>query len=548
MCQPGAMASIRFAIALMGVLGGCADDRMAGGNSSETPNTIAGRVVDSAGRPCAGDTVEIRPADWISDDVPAQGVDRAWRTTTDSQGRYRFEGVASGAYVVESRSGSTGFLSEAISVGRGRPEADLGVDTANPFLEVVGRVVADSSWIDDAAEVHVCGTDHVAALDRSGRFRLKALGAGKVRLLAILGSKASAARANDEFRLPREGLVAPRLLAPTRFEDEDYSRWPILRKARVRFSSSGWYLDGDFPLVPIRVVIDEAILPGPWPATGAGIRFCDSTGHKFPYQIESWDPVERRAEIWVRLDTANKGSDAHFLWMYAGRDDVPARSSGPSVFDTASGWLGVWHLSGADPWKDATANDLRLSVGSASLAPGLVGGGVAISPASRLRVDGAPLQGLQDASVSLWVKVDSMGGEAGFARLGDASRADSSDWVLGASKDPAGASLWFRTAGQLRDGAPVPKAPFRLGRWVSVGGVFGRGTPRVRTIRDDTSLVAVFADSFPAHAYSSSLVVGGGFSGQLDEIRLVRHGVHPSVVRMQWGADREGSPVLEWQP
>ena len=545
-CQPGSKAWSSVAIALLGVLGGCTDDRMAGGNSSETPNTIAGRVVDPAGRPSVGDTVEIRPADWISDDVPAEGVERAWRTTTDSQGRYRFEGVASGAYVVESRNGSAGFLSEAVSVGRGRPEADLGVDTANPFLEVAGRVVTDSSWIDDAAKVHVCGTDHVAALDRSGAFRLKGLGAGSVRLLAILGPKASSARAKDEFRLPREGLIAPRLLAPTRFEDEDYSRWPKLRKARIVFSGRGWHLDSDQPSAPIRVRLDGSILPGEWEPTGASLRFSDSSGRKLPYEIESWDPAARRAEVWVRLDTANKGSEAHYLWLHWGRADAPERSDGSRVFDTAQGWVGVWHLSGGDPWKDATANGLRLVATSVERASGAISGGVVLTPSSKLVAEGAVLQGWQETSISLWAKLDSARGAADLARMGALTDSDSSDWILGLSGRTDSLRASFRTVSQIRSGTSGLSVAVPMGRWTSLGGVFSVSSPRLRLVANDYAQVVAWTDSFPSR--SRALVVGGGFTGVVDEIRLRRIAMHPDVLRMQWGADREESPVLEWLP
>lgn len=534
------------AIALMGVLGGCTDDRMAGGNSSETPNTIAGRVVDSTGRSSVGDTVEIRPADWISDDIPAQGVDRAWRTTTDSLGRYRFQGVPSGSYVVRARNHSAGFLSAAVSVGRGRPEVDLGVDTVNPFQDVVGRVVADSSWIGDSAKVHVCGTDQSAVLDKSGAFRLEAVPAGQVRLLAILGRNASAARAKDEFRLPREGLIAPRLLAPTRFEDEDYSKWPRLRKARIVFSGRGWYLGSDQGLAPIRVRLDESILPGEWEATGASLRFGDSSGNNLPYEIESWDPVARRAEVWVRLDTANKGSEAHYLWLHWGRADAPARSDGSRVFDPAQGWVGVWHLSGGDPWKNSTGNGLRLVATSVQRANGAISGGLILSPFSRLLVEGDALQGWQETSISLWARIDSARDGANLARMGLLTDSDSSDWILGLSRRADSLRASFRTVSQIRSKASGLSASVAVGRWTSLGGVFSVTTPRLRLVVDDEAQNATWTDSFPARR--RALVLGGGFSGGVDEIRLRRVASHPEAIRMQWGADRDDSPVLEWLP
>jgi hypothetical protein len=529
-------------------LSACSQERISGGNSSETPNTLAGRIVDATGAVGAGDTVWIRPAEWTSDDIAGSGPDKSWQTIADSQGRYRFEGVPSGTYVIESKGPRGGFLSGDISVGAGRPLADLGTDTAFALQEVAGRVIADTSQIDSAARVHLCGTDHSVPIDESGVFRFSRLPSGKVRLMAVLGRAAGFARAKDEFRLAKEGLIAPRLLAPTKFDDEDYSRWPRVKKARMRFTSAGWHLASDVPMAPIRVRLDASILPGPWEPNGSSLRFTDSVGTKLAYEIESWDPIGRRAEIWVRLVQADKGSDRHSLLMYWGRADAPSRSDGSMVFDTAQGWVGVWHLRSSDPWKDATANRLRLAPTGIVSSRGLIGDGVVLHPGSRLVAQGDVLQGWQDATASLWARVDSMRTGSVLARLGDADAVDSSSWVLGMSDSAGAVSATYRTSNSLRGRWSGIRSPMAIGRWTSLAGVFTRGTPRVRLIVDDSAQSINWKDSIVVRAKPDVFVVGGGFTGWVDEIRLRRVGAHPDALRMQWGADRENSPVLEWLP
>jgi len=536
------------ALLLSGILLACTQDRVSGGNSSETPNTLAGRLVDTSGRVRVGDTVMIRPAEWIADDQPFDGLDKSWQTTTDSSGRFQFVGVPSGTYVVESKGALGGFLSEEISVGAGRSVADLGTDTAFALQEVVGRVIADSSEIDSGAKVNVCGTDHATEVSKAGVFRFKGLPVGKVKLLALLGASSSSARAKDEFRLPREGLITPRFLAPTKFVDEDYSRWPHMRRARLHFSPAGWYLSSDQPLVPIRVRLDASVIPGPWEPTGSGLRFTDSVGNKLPYEIEIWDPVAHRAEVWVRLLQADKGSDRHSISMYWGRADAPSWSDGSRVFDTAQGWVGVWHLSGSDPWRDVTANRLRLVPTRAAVSKGLIENGVVMVPGSGLVASGAALQGLQDATTSLWGKIDSFRTNSVLARLGSPDAPDSSSWVLGLS-DSSGVGLaTFRTQNALRSGAAGMKAPFQTGRWASFASAFTRNSPRTRLVVDDSAQAAFLRDSFVVRAKPDVFAVGGGFTGLVDEIRLRKVGAHPDAMRLQWGADRDASPVLEWLP
>ncbi|MEK7394079.1 MAG: DUF2341 domain-containing protein, partial [Fibrobacterota bacterium] len=392
------------------------------------------------------------------------------------------------------------------------------------------------------------GTDHSVSIDKSGGFLFSRLPSGKVRLMATLGRSAGFARAKDEFRLPKEGLIAPRLLAPTKFADEDYSRWPRLKKARMHFTSSGWHLASDIPMAPIRVRLDASILPGPWEPNGSSLRFTDSVGTKLAYEIESWDPIGRRAEIWVRLVQADKGSDRHSLLMYWGRADAPSRSDGSMVFDTAQGWVGVWHLRSSDPWKDATANRLRLVPTGVVLSKGLIGDGIVLFPGSRLVAQGDVLQGWQDATASLWARIDSVRTGSVLARLGDADATDSSSWVLGMSDSAGIVSATYRTLNSLRGRWPGIQSFARTGKWTSLAGVFTRGTPRVRLIVDDSAQSINWKDSLVVRSKPDVFVVGGGFTGLVDEIRLRKVGGHPDALRMQWGADRDDSPVLEWLP
>jgi hypothetical protein len=218
------------------------------------------------------------------------------------------------------------------------------------------------------------------------------------------------------------------------------------------------------------------------------------------------------------------------------------------VFDTAQGWVGVWHLRSSDPWKDATANRLRLAPTGIVSSRGLIGDGVVLHPGSRLVAQGDVLQGWQDATASLWARIDSMRTGSVLARLGDADAVDSSSWVLGMSDSAGAVSATYRTSNSLRGRWSGIQSPMRLGKWTSLASVFTRGTPRMRLIVDDSAQSINWKDSIAVRAKPDVFVVGGGFTGWVDEIRLRRVGAHPDALRMQWGADRENSPVLEWLP
>jgi len=177
---------------------------------------------------------------------------------------------------------------------------------------------------------------------------------------------------------------------------------------------------------------------------------------------------------------------------------------------------------------------------------GAIWGGLLLTPSSRLVVEGAALQGWQETSISLWAKLDSARGSANLVRMGVLTDSDSSDWILGLSGRTDSLRASFRTVSQIRSKASGLSVPVPIGSWTSLGGVFSASTPRLRLVANDNAMALAWNDSFPSR--SRVLVVGGGFSGIVDEIRLRRVAMHPEALRMQWGVDREDSPVLEWLP
>jgi len=78
---------------------------------------------------------------------------------------------------------------------------------------------------------------------------------------------------------------------------------------------------------------------------GADLRFTKSDNTLLSYEIERWDANARRAEIRVKIDTIYGNDSTQSIMMYWGNPTVAGNSSGPAVFDSASGFEGVWHLN-----------------------------------------------------------------------------------------------------------------------------------------------------------------------------------------------------------
>jgi hypothetical protein len=207
----------------------------------------------------------------------------------------------------------------------------------------------------------------------------------------------------------------------------------------------------DFPLL---VRLAGTDFPRDAQAGGRDIRFAKPDGSPLPHEIERWDSLSGRAEIWVRMDTIRTGTDEPALWMYWGNPSAEDASAGAAVHDSATGFAGVWHLhqdpSGVSPqMRDASAalnHGAFQGTGSRARSEAAVGLGVAFNGTDQY-VSTARLQsGPDDFTLSVWFRAVGEGKLAGF---------ESS--ATGASRY-FDRHLWLDSAGHLHFGifAPAP--------------------------------------------------------------------------------------------
>jgi hypothetical protein len=146
---------------------------------------------------------------------------------------------------------------------------------------------------------------------------------------------------------------------------------------------------------------------------GADVRFVKPDLTLLPYEIERWDLAAGSAEIWVRLDTVKgNGSDQYFL-MYWGNPNAPAQSNSGRVFDTSSGFKGVWHLGErSGTVDDATYGRHNGSrIGNQTLSAGAIGFGQAYVDSGDYSDMGDALNpGASNFTVSAWIKRSDTGG------------------------------------------------------------------------------------------------------------------------------------------
>jgi hypothetical protein len=93
-------------------------------------------------------------------------------------------------------------------------------------------------------------------------------------------------------------------------------------------------------------------------SSGGDIRFTTSRGTPLFHEIEQWDLVNRRAAIWVKVDTVYGNNNLQSIMMYWGNPGATDVSNSTSVFDTTAGYQGVWHFGddAGSTVRDATVN------------------------------------------------------------------------------------------------------------------------------------------------------------------------------------------------
>jgi hypothetical protein len=154
------------------------------------------------------------------------------------------------------------------------------------------------------------------------------------------------------------GLAAGLALAVAA-QAADYSAWTGSRNIVLNTSASGANIANTVTKFPVlvRLTSTEASIVNAAKAGGADIRFSKADGTTpLPYQIDTWEPWG--ASIWVLVDSVKGNNNSQFIKMYWGNAAAVSESNGGAVFDTANGFVGVWHLgntAGASPRPNSVA-------------------------------------------------------------------------------------------------------------------------------------------------------------------------------------------------
>ncbi|MFP4164821.1 MAG: DUF2341 domain-containing protein [Chitinispirillaceae bacterium] len=373
---------------------------LAGG--SETTNGITARVRYADGSPAVGSAVRLRRADYLSSPADsAQNPVSSIDLVTDSSGRFHISGIDPGDYSIEVYDGAyKGAVLFTCSVGE-MDTADLGTDSLSPYAVLTGSVDIDETG-SGQLYAQIKGLERVVPVDTNGEFVFYDLPEGFLDVIISTNGGSDAKKVVKYVKANAADTASVEMKS-----GYQYSGYIYFNTEAAGIPANAAVTD--FPLL---VRLNSSTFDfGSALLGGDDARFYSKDNKPLHYEIEEWDPVSGKAAIWIKMDTIRGSGSEQYIVMKWGESDAFDQSNGAAVFDTASGFAGVWHFNenpaaGAGAIKDRTFNGFNGTAGntmsSDNLVSAAIGRGLMFDGSDSI---GAGLLDLDESyTLSCWVK------------------------------------------------------------------------------------------------------------------------------------------------
>jgi hypothetical protein len=306
---------------------------------------------------------------------------------------------------------------------------------------------------------------------------------------------------------------------------------------------------------PLLVRLDKSFFPfESAPNRGRDVRFRKSDGTACPYEIESWDSAAGTAAMWVLMDTIFANNTTQNVQISWGNTSGIDGSNGHAVFDTAKGFLGVWHLN--EPSGDVSDATFHMLSGVDAGTPtgtsgitGIIGNARAFDPAKKnmINLGSSPIIcGLRDSiTVSAWYKAI-----LPEDTLVSVLRCNDNFTALQINQKGEGFTTFWNTTERA---VPYPWAgKYDDGLWHYVTAKYKRGsgcrvfTDGIMVAADSTNTGALAVSVMPEFLLGSS---GNTeyFNGALDEVRVEKSYRSPDWIKLSYENQRPGSTVVTFK-
>jgi hypothetical protein len=321
---------------------------IAGGNGTETTNGyIVGQFVEKNGAPAARTRVMLVAQTYnpVKDGpVPDSLID-----TTDANGTFKLhaeEGVTFNIEAIHPGSGNRALITDVTIIKND-------TDFIQPHtIQQPGAV----QWVPLSS-----GTAFEGYLYLPGTTRFGEIINGYALIDSVPAGRMASMVYTDAAGSEKDSIVSTGITVSTGDTTVviDSSVWLHSKTIHLNTTETGADVAGNVTDFPVLIRLSGSTFDfNQADANGEDLRFITRNGKVLPHEIERWDPVTELAEVWVKVDTIRGNDRTQSITMYWGNSTAAGGSNSAEVFDTVTGFQGVWHL--AEPANsnsfDATAN------------------------------------------------------------------------------------------------------------------------------------------------------------------------------------------------
>jgi len=391
---------------------GCTTQPLSGGSSQQGNGIVSGSIMTKNGLPAIATSIRIRSSEYVTSPVTSDRGENSYDAITDSTGQFSVSGIIPGRYSIEANDQKSSAALTKITITEQCSTSDIGTIDLKPYSLITGDI--NDTLTDSLASyaIVILGLERRVPVNTDGTFSIKNLPEGDFDLrLVSSGSTQSEADLDNIKAL--SGTTTSVVVA---------AGWRYSHRLYLNTTITGANVKSDVMNFPVLVRLTAACFDFSQVADdGADIRFTKADNTPLQYEIERWDTQNRRAEIWVKLDTLHGADSVQAFIMQWGNDTASTASNSASVFDTADGFTGVWHLStSSDTVRDATGNGFHGTNFGSTTASGVISDAREFTGGSHIKIPGL-LNTPPSITLSAWARSDTtivMGQE--IITLGDA--------------------------------------------------------------------------------------------------------------------------------
>ena len=341
---------------------------------------------------------------------------------------------------------------------------------------------------------------------------------------------------------------------------------PDAKAKTLRFDTSptGVPVTTDLYDFPLLVELDESSFDFAQTSVPGGLVFSKPDGTPLPYEVERWDPLHKKATLWVLLDTVHADSSNQRITLAWDTLLTRNESRPGSVFDTSNGFRLVYHLdstvdiSGAGLSYTNAAQD---SYHGVDHTEGVRERGIAGHAARFDGEDDYIDLGTPDIlspalTVAVWVKLHEFTGTDMTIFCKNNSGLPLSQYWMG-DFDKGGFRFRLKTGTETTELAPAG-ATANTGRWALVFFSYDGSSMRLYRYHGaaDDGLMGQLAKSGSVPGDSSVPAWIGGnpgnpnplpFSGQIDEFRISATARSEDWMKLCYESQKPGTQFVEFQ-